>query len=160
MISAVLLSVFLMAMIGVGYWGMKRTTTLADFFLGGRNIGPWFSAFAYGTTYSRGPLHRLSRQAGLGIRLERAVGGAGQFLYRRALGLDGASQAHADHVSESECHDYAGVLAGALPGQAHQSAQRRSDLYFFFCRIRHPCSRGWPICSRAISICRTILPCC
>ena len=51
MISAVLLAVFLMAMIGVGYWGMKRTTTLADFFLGGRNIGPWFSAFAYGTTY-------------------------------------------------------------------------------------------------------------
>ncbi|HOV12793.1 MAG TPA: sodium/solute symporter [Spirochaetota bacterium] len=30
---------------------MKKTTTLNDFFLGGRSIGPWISAFAYGTSY-------------------------------------------------------------------------------------------------------------
>jgi Na+/proline symporter len=38
-------------MILVGLWGMKKTTTLSDFFLGGRSIGPWVSAMAYGTTY-------------------------------------------------------------------------------------------------------------
>ncbi|GAW90846.1 sodium:solute symporter family transporter [Calderihabitans maritimus] len=35
----------------VGYLGMKKTRTVDDFFLGNRSIGPWVSAFAYGTTY-------------------------------------------------------------------------------------------------------------
>ena len=38
-------------MIGIGFWGMKKTTSLGDFFLGGRTIGPWISAVAYGTSY-------------------------------------------------------------------------------------------------------------
>jgi SSS family solute:Na+ symporter len=45
------LGVFFLLMVLVGIWGMKKTTTLSDFFVGGRSIGPWFSAFAYGTTY-------------------------------------------------------------------------------------------------------------
>ncbi len=51
MFSAILLAVFLCGMVGIGLWGMKKTTSLNDFFLGGRSIGPWISAFAYGTTY-------------------------------------------------------------------------------------------------------------
>ncbi len=51
MYSLILLLVFLAVMIAVGVWGMKRTSTLSDFFLGGRSLGPWISAFAYGTTY-------------------------------------------------------------------------------------------------------------
>jgi SSS family solute:Na+ symporter len=51
MIANILISIFMALMIGVGIWGMKKTTTLNDFFLGGRNIGPLVSAFAYGTTY-------------------------------------------------------------------------------------------------------------
>jgi len=50
-LPAIFLSVFLVGMIGVGVWGMKKTTTLSDFFLGGRSVGPWVTAFAYGTTY-------------------------------------------------------------------------------------------------------------
>lgn len=50
-VSIVLLCVFLASMVAVGIWGMRKTTTLQDFFLGGRSIGPWVSAFAYGTTY-------------------------------------------------------------------------------------------------------------
>jgi SSS family solute:Na+ symporter len=38
-------------MVLIGFWGMKKTSSLGDFFLGGRSIGPWISAFAYGTTY-------------------------------------------------------------------------------------------------------------
>jgi SSS family transporter len=30
---------------------MKRTRDVGDFFIGGRKLGPWMSAFAYGTTY-------------------------------------------------------------------------------------------------------------
>ena len=51
MFSITLLVLFLVAMIFVGIWGMRKTKTLSDFFLGGRSVGPWFSAFAYGTTY-------------------------------------------------------------------------------------------------------------
>lgn len=47
----IFLSAFLILMIGIGIWGMKKTSTLNDFFLGGRSIGPWVSAIAYGTTY-------------------------------------------------------------------------------------------------------------
>lgn len=43
--------VFACLMIGVGVYSMRRAKTTADFFLGGRNVGPWISAFAYGTTY-------------------------------------------------------------------------------------------------------------
>jgi solute:Na+ symporter, SSS family len=42
---------YVLVMLGVGYWCMRRTKNVHDFFLGGRTLGPWMSAFAYGTTY-------------------------------------------------------------------------------------------------------------
>lgn len=51
MLAWILLGVYLAAMVAMGIWGMRRTKTLGDFFLGNRTIGPWISAFAYGTTY-------------------------------------------------------------------------------------------------------------
>jgi SSS family solute:Na+ symporter len=50
-IGIVFLAAFLALMTGVGIWGMRKTKTLGDFFLGGRTLGPWVSAAAYGTTY-------------------------------------------------------------------------------------------------------------
>jgi SSS family solute:Na+ symporter len=50
-IGIVFLAVFLALMTGIGIWGMKKTKTLGDFFLGGRTLGPWVSAAAYGTSY-------------------------------------------------------------------------------------------------------------
>lgn len=46
-----ILGLFVAIMIGIGIWGMRKTSSVGDFFLGNRNIGPWISAFAYGTTY-------------------------------------------------------------------------------------------------------------
>jgi solute:Na+ symporter, SSS family len=51
MAGVIYLVVFLAVMVLIGFWGMKKTSSLNDFFLGGRSIGPWISAFAYGTTY-------------------------------------------------------------------------------------------------------------
>ena len=42
---------FVCVMVGVGIYSRKRTSNVNDFFLGGRDVGPWLSAFAYGTTY-------------------------------------------------------------------------------------------------------------
>jgi SSS family solute:Na+ symporter len=50
-IGIVFLVIFLALMTGIGIWGMKKTKTLGDFFLGGRTLGPWVSAIAYGTSY-------------------------------------------------------------------------------------------------------------
>jgi SSS family solute:Na+ symporter len=50
-IGVVFLVVFLALMTGIGIWGMRKTKTLGDFFLGGRTLGPWISAVAYGTSY-------------------------------------------------------------------------------------------------------------
>jgi SSS family solute:Na+ symporter len=50
-IGVVFLVIFLALMTGIGIWGMRRTKTLGDFFLGGRSLGPWVSAVAYGTSY-------------------------------------------------------------------------------------------------------------
>ena len=50
-IGIVFLVIFLAVMTGIGVWGMRKTKTLGDFFLGGRTLGPWVSAVAYGTSY-------------------------------------------------------------------------------------------------------------
>jgi solute:Na+ symporter, SSS family len=42
---------YVLAMLAVGWVAMKRTRDVQDFFIGGRTLGPWMSAFAYGTTY-------------------------------------------------------------------------------------------------------------
>ncbi|MEI6521073.1 MAG: sodium:solute symporter [bacterium] len=47
----IILIIYVLIMLGIGYWSMKKTKNIGDFFLGGRSLGPWMSAFAYGTTY-------------------------------------------------------------------------------------------------------------
>ena len=51
MTAIIFVCLFMLLMIGIGLWGMRKTSSLNDFFLGGRSIGPWVSAVAYGTTY-------------------------------------------------------------------------------------------------------------
>ena len=50
-IKILLLVVFFSIMIGVGIVSRKRATNVNDFILGGRTVGPWLTAFAYGTSY-------------------------------------------------------------------------------------------------------------
>lgn len=45
------LAAYAVALVFVSVISFKRTKTLDDFQLAGRNVGPWLSAFAYGTTY-------------------------------------------------------------------------------------------------------------
>ncbi|MBE6688393.1 MAG: sodium:solute symporter family protein [Ruminococcaceae bacterium] len=50
-IKIVLLVVFFAAMIAVGLYCHKKSTDVNGFVLGGRSVGPWLTAFAYGTSY-------------------------------------------------------------------------------------------------------------
>ncbi len=50
-IKIIMLVVFFSVMIGVGLYCRKHATDVNGFVLGGRNVGPWLTAFAYGTSY-------------------------------------------------------------------------------------------------------------
>ena len=51
LIKLVLLVAFFGSMIGVGFYCRRHTTDVNGFVLGGRSVGPWLTAFAYGTSY-------------------------------------------------------------------------------------------------------------
>ena len=46
-----ILVVYLAVMLGIGFYCRKKTSSVSDFVLGGRSLGGWFTAFAYGTSY-------------------------------------------------------------------------------------------------------------
>lgn len=50
-IKSVMLLVFFGVMVGIGLYCRKHATDVNGFVLGGRSVGPWLTAFAYGTSY-------------------------------------------------------------------------------------------------------------
>lgn len=50
-IKIIMLVLFFGVMIGVGVYCRKHATDVNGFVLGGRSVGPWLTAFAYGTSY-------------------------------------------------------------------------------------------------------------
>ena len=51
LVKLVLTLAFLAVMVGVGVYSRKHSQSVDGFVLGGRNVGPWLTAFAYGTSY-------------------------------------------------------------------------------------------------------------
>ena len=51
MVKWLILVLYLLMMVGIGIYCHSKTKNVSDFVLGGRSIGPWFSAFAFGTSY-------------------------------------------------------------------------------------------------------------
>lgn len=49
--KGIFLTLFIGFLLFSGLFCMRGNKTLNDFFLGGRSVGPWLSAFAFGTTY-------------------------------------------------------------------------------------------------------------
>ena len=50
-VKITMLVVFFALMIGVGIYCRRSATDVKGFVLGGRSVGPWLTAFAYGTSY-------------------------------------------------------------------------------------------------------------
>jgi len=50
-IKITLTIIFLVVMIGVGLYTRKQASSVDGFVLGGRTVGPWLTAFAFGTSY-------------------------------------------------------------------------------------------------------------
>ena len=51
LIKLLMLVVFFGVMIGIGLYCRRHSTDVNGFVLGGRSVGPWLTAFAYGTSY-------------------------------------------------------------------------------------------------------------
>lgn len=51
LVKVVLLIIFFGTMLGVGIYSRRHATDVNGFVLGGRGVGPWLTAFAYGTSY-------------------------------------------------------------------------------------------------------------
>jgi len=45
------IAIFTLVIVIVGILGLRKTRSFSDFFLGGGQIGPWMTAFTYGTAY-------------------------------------------------------------------------------------------------------------
>ena len=51
LVKVIFLLIFFAVMVAVGLYSRKHATNVNDFVLGGRSVGPWLTAFAYGTSY-------------------------------------------------------------------------------------------------------------
>ena len=51
LIKVLLTIIFLAVMVFVGIYSRKQANSVDGFVLGGRSVGPWLTAFAYGTSY-------------------------------------------------------------------------------------------------------------
>ena len=69
-VKIILLILFFGVMMGIGVYARKHATDVNGFVLGGRSVGPWLTAFAYGTSYFSAVVF---------------VGYAGQFGYKYGL---------------------------------------------------------------------------
>ncbi|MBO4241867.1 MAG: sodium:solute symporter, partial [Clostridiales bacterium] len=51
LVKILMMVVFFAVLIAVGIMSRKKARSVEGFVLGGRNVGPWLTAFAYGTSY-------------------------------------------------------------------------------------------------------------
>lgn len=50
-LNVVVLALYVLVLAAIALWASRRISNVGDFFIAGRRVGPWVSAFAYGTTY-------------------------------------------------------------------------------------------------------------
>ena len=105
-----MLVIFFAIMVSVGIYARKHATSVDGYVLGGRSVGPWLTAFAYGTSYFSAVVF---------------VGYAGQFGWntscvdmdrnrecdhRKSAGMGGTWKTYQGNDTASEFQDDAGFL--------------------------------------------------
>ncbi|HET7580116.1 MAG TPA: sodium/proline symporter PutP [Bacillales bacterium] len=48
--TVISLAVYMVGMLAIGYWSYRKTSTLSDYMLGGRGLGPWVTALSAGAS--------------------------------------------------------------------------------------------------------------
>ena len=105
----VFLILYVLFIIGIGIFSKTKVTGISEFFLGGRAINPWMSAFSYGTAYFSAVLfigYAGKMGWGFGVSvLWIAVGNAiiGSFLAWQVLGKN---ERNDGSLNASRCRVY------------------------------------------------------
>ena len=111
MVMWIILLLYLAVMIGIGVYCRKMAGSVQNFVLGGRNLGPWFTAFAYGTSYFSAVVFiGYAGQFGWNYGVASTWVGIGNARYRQFAGLVAAGQPHPLDEPPSQRHHHAGVL--------------------------------------------------
>ena len=72
--TIIALCIYAMAMVLIGCISYGKSKTLDKFLIGGRNIGAWVTAFAYGTTYFQQLFSLVMRGSMVGTSASQASG--------------------------------------------------------------------------------------
>ena len=136
-IKVLLTIIFLAVMIGVGLYTRKQASSVEGFVLGGRAVGPWLTAFAFGTSYFSAVVF---------------VGYAGQFGWR--YGLSSAWIGIGNAIIGSLL---AWIILGKRTKQMTQHIESRTMPDFFGTRFQEqpaslPLSSSSPIPQESIAV--------
>ena len=103
LVNSLLLGVYFTVLVAIGLMCRKRATDVNGFVLGGRAVGPWLTAFAFGTSYFSAVVF---------------VGYAGQFGWRYGLSATwagiGSRTPHPHHDATPGLRHNARLLRKAL----------------------------------------------
>ena len=110
-IKLAMLVVFFAVMVGVGLYCRRHTSDVNSFVLGGRSVGPWLTAVAYGTSYFSAVIFvGYAGQFGWRYGIASTWVGRGQRADRLAAGVGDPRATHAHHDAPTQQRHDAGVL--------------------------------------------------
>ena len=74
LVKIIVIAAYAVMTLVIGYLGLKKTRTFNDYFLGGRTVGPWMSAFTYAAAYFSAVLFiGFAGKVGWGFGLNRTT---------------------------------------------------------------------------------------
>ena len=106
-----MLVIFFAIMVSVGIYARKHATSVDGYVLGGRSVGPWLTAFAYGTSYFSAVVFvGYAGQFGWKYGLASTWIGIGNAIIGSLLGMGGTWKTYQSNDTASEFQDDAGFL--------------------------------------------------
>ena len=82
-----MLVIFFAIMVSVGIYARKHATSVDGYVLGGRSVGPWLTAFAYGTSYFSSCIRRICRTVWMEIWSRIYMDRSWECDYRKFAGM-------------------------------------------------------------------------
>ena len=109
------IAVYAVFILAVGVFAGRKSKTITDFTVGGRNAGAWMSAFSYGTAYfSRRHVYRLRREIRLGLWPVGRIARYRKRPDRLPAGLAGSGQADERDHTPPQNQVHAPIFESAL----------------------------------------------
>ena len=99
-----ILLVYFAIMVGIGLYCRKHATDVKGFVLGGRSVGPWLTAFAYGR------ICRICRTVRMEIWYRIHLDRSGKRHHWIAAGVGGSGQKNAYYDTASGFGYHAGIF--------------------------------------------------